>query len=122
MSNRKKKLPSLPRVGWAVSFLISKKAVLRHAKSQLGIQVYVVVPGKPVGGIELTVRHAHHLREAGGDVVDVVDDALSSDDVLCAGADPAAGAGDSTSATTPSMICAGWRRIRRISSSTPATT
>src|SRR5690349_9908154 len=48
-------------------------------KAQLGIQVHVVVPGQPIDGIQLAVWQRHHLREAGGKVVDLVDHTLRSD-------------------------------------------
>ena len=54
-------------------------ADIRNA--QLGIQVHVVVPGQPVGGIQLAVRQCHHLGEAGVDAVDLVDHPLRRHDV-----------------------------------------
>ena len=49
---------------------------LRHAEPHLGIQVGIVVPGEPVGGVQLPVRQPHHLGEAGVDPIDFVDHPL----------------------------------------------
>src|SRR5690349_23990440 len=53
---------------------------LWHAESQLRIQVYIVVPGQPVRGIELTIRQRHHLGEAGVDAIHFVNHALRYND------------------------------------------
>jgi hypothetical protein len=42
-------------------FWIKDECKLRNAESQLGIKVYIVVPGQPVGGVQLAVRECHHL-------------------------------------------------------------
>src|SRR5919198_1477286 len=38
-------------------------------KTQLGIDVHVVVPGQPVNLVQLAIRQSHHLREASTDVI-----------------------------------------------------
>ena len=60
------------------------RLALWNSEPQLGIEVNVVVPGQPVGGVQLTARQSHHLRETGLDPIDLVDDALGCDDVLIA--------------------------------------
>src|SRR5215208_6248238 len=53
---------------------------LGYCEAELGIEVYIVVPGQPVGRVQLAARQGHHLREAGRSVVDLVDDPLRHDD------------------------------------------
>ncbi len=53
--------------------------VAHVGESQLGIQPGVVVPGQPVGGIQLAIRQAHHLGEAGSKAVDPVNQPLGRD-------------------------------------------
>jgi len=48
----------------------------------LRIQVEVVIPGQPGRGVQLAVRQRHHLREAGRDTIDGVDDALGRHNIL----------------------------------------
>ena len=49
-------------------------------KTKLSIQIDVVVPGQPVGAIQLAGWQCHHLREAGGQVIDLVDHPLGGYD------------------------------------------
>src|SRR5215213_11218265 len=55
---------------------------LGQPKPQLGIEIDIVVPGQPVGGIQLAVGQAQHLGEAGGNVIDPVDHSFGRNNVL----------------------------------------
>ena len=52
------------------------EAALRKPKSQLCIQVNIVVPGEPEGSIKQAVWQSHHFREVRADPVDSVDHPL----------------------------------------------
>src|SRR5260370_8731291 len=51
-------------------------------KTQLGIEVDIVVPRQPVGHTQLAVRQGHHLREAGVAAIHLVDHALRHHNIL----------------------------------------
>ncbi len=55
------------------------RGVAHVGKAQLGIQPGVVVPGQPVCRVQLAIRQAHHLGEAGRGVIDLVDQTLRPD-------------------------------------------
>ncbi len=49
-------------------------------KAELRIQPGVVVPGQPVGRVQLTIWQPHHLCEAGGYIVELIDQPLRTDE------------------------------------------
>ena len=51
---------------------------LGDAKPQLGVEIYIVIPGQPIQGIQRIVRQTHHLGEARVDRVYFVDHPLCS--------------------------------------------
>src|SRR5690349_22453777 len=61
-----------------------EKMSLRQSKSQLRIEGDIVIPGKPVAGVQLTVRQGHHFRETGGDVIDFIYHSFRGNNVMIA--------------------------------------
>ncbi len=57
------------------------RRVAHIPKPQLGIQIHVVVPGQPVDRVQLTIGQSHHLGEAGGQPIDIVDHPLGRHDI-----------------------------------------
>ena len=52
--------------------------VAHISKAQLRIEIHVVVPGQPVGVVQLPIRQRHHLGEAGRQVIHLIDHPLRS--------------------------------------------
>src|SRR5689334_6440682 len=57
-------------------------SALWPSKSQLGIEIDIVIPGQPIEVVQLEVRQRHHLGVTGVDPVDFIDDTLRYHDGL----------------------------------------
>ncbi len=83
-------LPGLQGEGTALHFIPADvhmdrcRRVADIGKPQLCVQAGVVVPGQPVGRVELAGRQRHDLREAGVGAADLVDQPRCGDDILIA--------------------------------------
>src|SRR5689334_18564105 len=60
------------------------RLTLRDPKSQLSIEIDIIVPGQPVSGVQLAIRQRHHLCETGRDTFYFVNHALGYRDILIA--------------------------------------
>src|SRR6476469_6631916 len=57
---------------------------LRYPKPQLGIEIDVVIPRQPIGGIQLFIRQSHHFRKTDRRASRLVDEPLRNHNILVA--------------------------------------
>src|SRR6476646_9147239 len=57
---------------------------LRYPKPQLGIEIDVVIPRQPIGGIQLIIRQGHHFRKAGWCTSRLINEPLRHHNILVA--------------------------------------